>query len=97
MSILCRSLGFEGKVLAPSHSDRDEPRKIELPIRELVYQIKKFLFERTRKEAFSLDEFYQFVNPVRAATSSNRLSYDELDEDLSRALGAGASSVFHRS
>jgi len=83
---ICKSLGHEVKVRLLATLTPDASRQIEMPIRELVYQIKKFIFQNKNKTLFDLDEFYRFTHSkqqlVLLSTHRQRLTADlSVNED----------------
>ena len=59
ITYLCESLGYQIK---PSDFQvLNDPREIILPIRELIYQIKKFCAIEKNNNTLDIDAFYLFV------------------------------------
>lgn len=84
-----RSLDYDIRAFLPITQNVDDPRIVEMPIRDLLYQIKKYMFQNANKSRFDFDDFYRFINPdqdlgriysLRSSPSSPHLFQSVLEE-----------------
>lgn len=90
LTTICHSLGYDVRALPPSMSSTEPARKIELSIRDLLYQIKKYHFENGVKDPFYVEQFFNFIQPPakRDRLATSRIHQDTLFNQIACSADA---------
>lgn len=79
LTTICHSLGYDGIIATPPVMSRTaSTQKIELSIRDLLYQIKKYHFENGIKTPMLVEQFLNFIqSPQTQRKFTSGLFYQE--------------------